>query len=162
MRLLYDLQLYRVSVINKALIMEFLVVTTSKIEKLILLMQKHDLSELHVQYDANSSVTVKTKAPSFASDMPNGMTCYPTQVAEQVQVRSPMVGTVYLSPKPGEQPYVKPGQKVRKGDTLCLVEAMKMFNKIQADRDGIIAKVLVKDTNNVDYDQPLFVWQDSV
>jgi acetyl-CoA carboxylase biotin carboxyl carrier protein len=68
-----------------------------------------------------------------------------------------MVGTVYLSPAPGSPPFVSVGQKVKIGDTLCLIEAMKMFNKIEADKSGTISARLVESEQPVEYDQPLFI-----
>src|SRR3990167_6601706 len=73
------------------------------------------------------------------------------------KVKSPMVGTVYLSGTPGKPPFVSVGQKVKIGDTLCLIEAMKMFNKIEADKTGTISARLVENEQPVEYDQPLFI-----
>jgi acetyl-CoA carboxylase biotin carboxyl carrier protein len=73
------------------------------------------------------------------------------------EVRSPMVGTVYLAPSPGEKPFVEVGQNVSQGDTLCIVEAMKMFNPIEADRSGVISARLVENSSPVEYNQPLFI-----
>ena len=70
---------------------------------------------------------------------------------------SPMVGTVYLSPEPGEKTYVKKGQLIKKGDTLLIIEAMKTFNPIKATKPGKIIKILVNDGESVEYGQPLIV-----
>lgn len=72
-------------------------------------------------------------------------------------VNSPMVGTVYLSSAPGASHFVTPGQTVKAGDALCLIEAMKMFNRIDANKAGIIKAILVENGQPVEYDQPLFV-----
>lgn len=72
-------------------------------------------------------------------------------------VKSPMVGTVYLSSRPGEKPFVEVGQPVKVGDTLCIVEAMKMFNQIEADKAGIVSARLVDNAAPIEYDQPLFI-----
>ena len=72
-------------------------------------------------------------------------------------VKSPMVGTVYLSAAPGSAPFVSVGQKVKMGDTLCIIEAMKMFNKIEADKAGTISARLIENEQPVEYDQPLFI-----
>ncbi len=72
-------------------------------------------------------------------------------------VTSPMVGTVYLSPNPGSDPFVQVGSTVKTGDTLCLVEAMKMFNRIEAHKDGVVTQILVNDNQSIEYGQPLFV-----
>lgn len=73
------------------------------------------------------------------------------------QVRSPMVGTLYSSPTPEAEPFVKLGQTVKVGDTLCIVEAMKMFNEIEADRAGKIKEILISNGEPVEYEQPLFI-----
>ncbi|MFC3909213.1 acetyl-CoA carboxylase biotin carboxyl carrier protein [Legionella dresdenensis] len=73
------------------------------------------------------------------------------------KVRSPMVGTMYTSPSPDSAPFVTIGQSVKAGDTLCIIEAMKMFNEIEADRAGKIAAILVANGDPVEYDQALFV-----
>lgn len=71
-------------------------------------------------------------------------------------IKSPMVGTVYLAASPGEPAFVKEGQTVNKGDVLCLIEAMKMFNKVKADRTGIIQACHIKDGSCAEFDQVLF------
>jgi acetyl-CoA carboxylase biotin carboxyl carrier protein len=75
-------------------------------------------------------------------------------------VRAPMVGTVYLSPSPDSPEFVEVGQNVKKGDLLCLVEAMKMFNQIEADKTGKIKARLVDNGQPVEYDQALFIIED--
>ncbi len=71
-------------------------------------------------------------------------------------VRSPMVGIAFLSPEPGAESFVKAGDTVQKGETLCLIEAMKTFNPLKADRSGIVKQVLVDNGQPVEFDQPLF------
>ena len=71
-------------------------------------------------------------------------------------VRAPMVGTFYRSPSPGAKPFVEVGQTVKQGQTLCIIEAMKMLNQIEADRNGVIAEILVENGQPVEFDQPLF------
>lgn len=73
------------------------------------------------------------------------------------KVRSPMVGTMYSSPSPDAAPFVTVGQMVKQGDTLCIIEAMKMFNEIEADRSGKIIEILVANGEPIEYDQPLFI-----
>jgi acetyl-CoA carboxylase biotin carboxyl carrier protein len=72
-------------------------------------------------------------------------------------VKSPMVGTFYRSPSPGAKPFVEVGQSVKQGDTLCIIEAMKLLNQIEADRAGVVKKVLVENGQPVEYGQPLVV-----
>ena len=73
-----------------------------------------------------------------------------------VSIDSPMVGIIYLTPKPSTPPFAKKGQKIKKGDTICLIEAMKTFNEIKSDRDCTIKTVLVKNGEAVEFGQPLF------
>lgn len=72
-------------------------------------------------------------------------------------VKSPIVGTFYESPSPDSDPFVKVGDTVQKGDTLCIVEAMKIMNEIEAEFSGTVQKLLVEDGQPVEYDQPLFI-----
>lgn len=74
-----------------------------------------------------------------------------------VSITSPMVGTFYSKPSPDSEPYVKVGTKVKKGDIVCIIEAMKLMNEIEAECDGEISKVLVNDGEPVEYGKPLFV-----
>ena len=69
---------------------------------------------------------------------------------------APLVGTFYAAPKPGEPKFVEVGQKVSKGQTLCIIEAMKIFNEIESDFDGEIAEILVDDSSPVEFNQPIF------
>ena len=71
-------------------------------------------------------------------------------------IDSPMVGIIYITPKPSSPPFIKKGQKVKKGDTICLIEAMKTFNEIKSDKDGLIKDILVKNGEAVEFGQPLF------
>lgn len=95
---------------------------------------------------------------SFAESLPDT----PTATIEQAipsgyTVESPMVGSFYRSPSPGEKPFVEIGQSVNVGDTLCIIEAMKLLNEIEADRSGVIKMILVESGQPVEYGQPLFV-----
>ena len=73
-----------------------------------------------------------------------------------LSIDSPMVGIIYLTPKPSSPPFAKKGQKIKKGDTICLIEAMKTFNEIKSDRDCSIKSILVKNGEAVEFGQPLF------
>ena len=77
--------------------------------------------------------------------------------SEKHMLRSPMVGSIYLAPTPGAKPFIEIGQHVEAGDTLCLIEAMKMFNQIEADRSGKVTARLVENASPVEFDQPLFI-----
>ncbi len=71
-------------------------------------------------------------------------------------VKSPMVGTFYIKPNPSANPYVEVGKKVKKGDVLCIIEAMKLMNEIESEFDGEIAEIFIKDGEAVEYGKPLF------
>ena len=79
--------------------------------------------------------------------------------SEAKLMKSPMVGTFYRSASPTAAPFVEEGQAVKEGDTLCIIEAMKMMNQIQADRAGVIKKILVENGSTVEFDQPLFEFE---
>jgi acetyl-CoA carboxylase biotin carboxyl carrier protein len=77
--------------------------------------------------------------------------------AKLITVKSPMIGTFYRSSGPDKEPFVKVGDNVSKGDVLCIIEAMKLFNEIESENEGKIVKFLVDDATPVEYDQPLFL-----
>ena len=72
-------------------------------------------------------------------------------------VKSPMVGTFYRAPNPGASPFVEVGQSIKEGEPLCIIEAMKLLNEIEADKSGVIKEILVENGEPVEYGQPLFV-----
>jgi acetyl-CoA carboxylase biotin carboxyl carrier protein len=94
-------------------------------------------------------------APAPAAAAPAPQAEAPADVAGAL--KSPMVGTVYLSPEPGAQPFVKVGDSVKQGDTVLIVEAMKVMNPIAADKAGTIKAILVENAQPIEYDQPLVV-----
>lgn len=110
-----------------------------------------------VPVHAPMPVAFSTPAPQTASTS----SVLTDDTPEGHAVKSPMVGTAYLSSNPGDPPFVKIGQHVNVGDTLCLIEAMKMFNKIEADKSGVISARLVENEQPVEFDQPLFIIDDS-
>ncbi|MED7789195.1 acetyl-CoA carboxylase biotin carboxyl carrier protein [Francisella sp. 19X1-34] len=109
-----------------------------------------------------SSVAPATVAAPAASNAPASAAPEASQIEEKQEVsgeeiKSPMVGTFYSAPSPDAAPYVKEGQEVKKGDVLCIIEAMKIMNKIEAEKGGKIVKVLAKDGDAIQFDQPLFI-----
>jgi acetyl-CoA carboxylase biotin carboxyl carrier protein len=147
-----------------------------KIKKLIELLEESQLSEIEI-HEGEESVrlirnSVAASAPALGpviSSIPQE-TSSPSAPAQEAPsesdlpdfpdgevVRSPMVGTFYSSPNPETPAFVKEGSKVGMGDTLCLIEAMKMFNQIEAEIAGQIVAVLVEDGQPVEFDEPLFV-----
>ena len=81
----------------------------------------------------------------------------PTETSGLVTITSPIVGTFYRSPSPDADPYVEEGEYVKRGQVLCIVEAMKLMNEIESEVDGRITKILVESTKPVEYGQPLFL-----
>lgn len=146
---------------------------TRKIRKLIELVKETGIGELEVTSGEESvriscqstivpaapQVVPAVAAPTPASSTPTAATEAPAQhpVHDGHEVTSPMVGTAYLASTPGADPFVAVGQHVKAGDTLCLIEAMKMFNKIEADIAGTVSARLIDNGTPVEYDQPLFI-----
>ena len=98
----------------------------------------------------NSNQQVKTDLTKYSE------TSTQEKSSNIITIDSPMVGIIYLTPKPSSPPFVKKGQKVKKGDTICLIEAMKTFNEIKSDKDGLIKNILVKNGEAIEFGQPLF------
>ena len=144
-------------------------VDTDLVRQLAELLNSGDLSEIEVQ-DGERRIVVKrnlatgyvTAAPAPAAApqqaaAPAAAAPPPDPAAHPGAVKSPMVGTVYLSGEPGSAPFIAPGTQVNAGDTLLIVEAMKVMTPITAPRAGIVRQVLVMDAQPVEYDQPLVI-----
>ena len=153
-----------------------------KVKKLIELLEQSDVAEIEI-HEGEESVRISRHGGSTSLFMPAGMTMQPAAApvaapagaaadgsAAPVKpgdelldglageiVRSPMVGTFYRSPTPGSAPFVDEGQKVKAGDTLCIIEAMKILNQIESERAGTVRRILVENGQPVEYNQPLFV-----
>ena len=105
---------------------------------------------------SNKSGSVQI-AQNPISRQPQNVSNTPTNESSSMQsIDSPMVGIIYLTPKPSSPPFVKSGQKIKKGDTICLIEAMKTFNEIKSDKDGVVKSILIKNGEAVEFGQPLF------
>jgi len=156
-----------------------------QIQDLVKLVSRSDLSELKVEKD-NFKITLKkgSSTPSINQGVKYEQALIPVQQVEQSQVsniettqekiaqpghptseennyitiKSPMIGTFYRASGPDKEPFVKIGDVVNKGDHICIIEAMKLFNEIESEVDGKIMKVLVEDATPVEYDQPLFLF----
>ena len=99
---------------------------------------------------------VATSAPTVAaSAAPEAVA--PSDDSKYITVKSPMIGTFYRTPGPDKDPFVNVGDTINSGDKVCIIEAMKTFNEIEAEVSGKIVKVLVDNASPVDYDQPLFL-----
>ena len=105
---------------------------------------------------SNNSSSVQV-AHNPVSRQPQNISNNQTSESSNMQsIDSPMVGIIYLTPKPSSPPFAKKGQKIKKGDIICLIEAMKTFNEIKSDRDCIIKSVMVENGEAVEFGQPLF------
>ena len=97
---------------------------------------------------------VNETAPAAAAPAPPAAEAAPA--SDSHLVRSPIVGTFYASPSPDAEPFVRVGDRVKKGQVLCIVEAMKLMNEIESDADGTVQQILVKNAQPVEYGEPLF------
>ena len=104
---------------------------------------------------AQHQMSNSAPASSFAAAAPPAESAPPATAVDAI--KSPMVGTVFLSPEPGAKPFIAAGQKVAVGDTLLIVEAMKVMNPILATKAGTVRQILVADAQPIEYDQPLVV-----
>ncbi|MCK4278398.1 MAG: acetyl-CoA carboxylase biotin carboxyl carrier protein [Desulfurellaceae bacterium] len=133
------------------------------IKKLIVLMQKSEMTEFKYR-DDDFYISLKKEQLQVISSVQSKSAIEkeeeikkPSKEKELIEIKSPMVGTFYCSPSPGAPPYVEQGQDVKKGDVLCIVEAMKVMNEIEAEFPCIIKKVMVKDAQRVEYGTTLFL-----
>jgi len=146
-----------------------------KVKKLIELLEESGVAEIEIhegeesvrisRYSSNAPLAVQAAAPAPVA-APAAAGAPVVSAAEQPAeksvpaghtVDSPMVGTFYRAPTPGAKAFVEVGQQVSEGDTLCIIEAMKMLNQIEADKSGIIEAILVDNAEPVEYGQVLFV-----
>ena len=105
---------------------------------------------------SNNSGSVQIAQSPISSQPQNVSNTLTNESSNMQSIDSPMVGIIYLTPKPSSPPFVKSGQKIKKGDTICLIEAMKTFNEIKSDKDGVVKSILVKNGEAVEFGQPLF------
>jgi acetyl-CoA carboxylase biotin carboxyl carrier protein len=140
-----------------------------KLKKLIDLVQESGISELEVTEgeekvkivrSGGSSVFYAAASPLSTPAAP--LIAGPAVAAAPVEipghlVKSPMVGTFYRSPSPGAKPFVEVGDTVKSGDTICIIEAMKLLNEIECDKDGVIKAILVENGQPVEYGEPLVI-----
>ena len=133
---------------------------TEQIKELIKVLEDSSLSVLEIVEKDGSKIRLKKAQPAhqIVNTIPvaNGVAS-PAPVADNSKtIDAPIVGVFYAASAPGKAPYVSTGKKVKKGDVVCIIEAMKCMNEIQAEEDGEIVEVLVKDGELVEYGQPLF------
>ncbi|MDE1197684.1 acetyl-CoA carboxylase, biotin carboxyl carrier protein [Pseudomonas sp. Bc-h] len=145
-----------------------------KVKKLIELLEESGIDELEIregeesvrisrhsktpaqQYYAPAPVAAPVAAPAPAAAPVAAAEAPSAPKLNGTVVKSPMVGTFYRTPAPGSPAFVEVGKTVKKGDTICIVEAMKMMNHIEAEVSGVIESILVENGQPVEYDQPLF------
>lgn len=147
-----------------------------KVKKLIELLEESNIAEIEIK-EGEETVRISRGSvvqagyamppmgmpmmPAMAPQAVAAPAAAPAAPAEEVveghMVRSPMVGTFYRASTPGGKPFVLEGQSVTQGETLCIIEAMKILNQIECDKTGKIKKILVENGQPVEYDQPLFV-----
>lgn len=96
-------------------------------------------------------------APAVAPQAPAAEKPAETKASNLIQIKSPMIGTFYRTPNPDSPAFVSVGDKVKPGDTVCIIEAMKLFNEIESEVTGTIVEILVENASPVEYDQPLFL-----
>jgi acetyl-CoA carboxylase biotin carboxyl carrier protein len=141
-----------------------------KIKKLIEIIEESDIAELEIKegeesirisrYSAAPATVAYTPAPAAVPATATTATAALAPVEEKITghvVKSPMVGTFYRSASPGTKVFAEIGQSVQVGDTLCIIEAMKILNQIESDKSGTVTKILVENAEPVEYGQPLFI-----
>ena len=143
-----------------------------KIKKLIELLEESDLAEIEIHEDKESvrisrTSQIVTAQPTMVAAPPQAAAPVATTDAAPKAVEaavvsgnpitSPMVGTFYRSAAPGSKPFAEVGQRVNVGDTLCIIEAMKMLNQIEADKAGVIVDILVENGQPVEYGETIFI-----
>jgi acetyl-CoA carboxylase biotin carboxyl carrier protein len=140
-----------------------------KIKKLIEIIEESEIAELEIK-EGEEWIRINrySSAPAPVAYAAPAVAAAPAPVAapaaapaeEKVTghvVKSPMVGTFYRAASPGSKPFTDVGQSVQLGDTLCIIEAMKILNQIEADKSGTVTKILVENAQPVEYGQPLFI-----
>jgi acetyl-CoA carboxylase biotin carboxyl carrier protein len=141
-----------------------------KLKTLIDLVAESGISELEITEGEGKVRIVKAPPQVVAAPMPitvaaapapapvaNAAPAAPAPAPSGHQLKSPMVGTFYRSGQPGADPFVSVGSQVKEGDTLCIIEAMKLMNEIEADKSGTIREILAENGSPVEFGQPLFV-----
>ncbi len=139
-----------------------------KIKKLIEIIEESDIAELEIK-EGEESIRISrysaapatvAYAPATVATTTLASPALAAPVEEKISghiVKSPMVGTFYRSASPGTKVFTEVGQAVQAGDTLCIIEAMKILNQIESDKSGTITKILVENAEPVEYGQPLFI-----
>ena len=128
-----------------------------KIKELVKILDELKLTELSYS-DGKTSIKVGKSSSISSRIIEQDISSSPSvnkHTKKFIGVKSPMVGTAYLAAKPGAEPFIKIGAKVKKGDTVLIIEAMKTMNHIPSTQDGVVEEILVKDGESVEFDQEL-------
>jgi acetyl-CoA carboxylase biotin carboxyl carrier protein len=146
-----------------------------KVKKLIELLEESGIAEIEIKEGEESvrisrmpaaiapqvthlaAVPTAATAPTVAAEVAAAESAAPKPKPSEHVITAPMVGTFYASPSPGAKPFVEIGDEIKLGQILCIIEAMKMMNQIEADRAGRIASVMARNGDPVEFGQPLFV-----
>lgn len=140
-----------------------------EVKALAEIMKENGLTSVKIKFDENFEISLERAASPAAVAAPVQVSAAPTAAVDAAQpsaateikggtaVKSPMVGVFYSAPSPEDEPFVKVGDKVKKGDVLCIVEAMKLMNEITSEYDGEIAEVCCEDGGLVEFGQTLFI-----
>lgn len=114
-----------------------------------------------IQQSAPIQAPVQTPVEASAPAAPAADKAADTEAADNssnyIEIKSPIIGTLYRKPSPDKPPFVKVGDTISAGDTVCMIEAMKLFNEVESEVSGKIVKVLIEDSTPVEFDQPLFL-----
>ena len=137
-----------------------------EIQDIINFIKKTDLDDVSIETE-NYKIRVKknnTEITQLKEKIPVEIENDKTKPIEEIEIetnhitiKSPMIGTLYRSPNPESEPYINEGDTIYVGQTICIIEAMKLFNEIESEFSGKIIKILVDDTSPVEFDQPLFI-----
>ena len=147
-----------------------------KVKKLMEMLEESSLAEMEIiegeesirlsksSNMPNSNIVNQVPANVISTNTPLGVTSEQSAVTEEVEekisgheIKSPMVGTFYEAPSPGSKPFVNIGDTVKAGDTLCIIEAMKMLNQIESDKSGVVKAIFVENGQPVEFNQVLFL-----
>jgi len=147
-----------------------------KVKKLMEMLEESSLAEMEIiegeesirlsksSNMPNSNIVNQVPANVISTNTPLGVTSEQSAAKEEVEekisgheIKSPMVGTFYEAPSPGSKPFVNIGDTVKAGDTLCIIEAMKMLNQIESEKSGVIKAILAENGQPVEFNQVLFI-----
>ena len=143
-----------------------------KLKEIIYILENSDINEIDINFwgrkyrvvkspginvvdqklKSDTDILIQDSSTTTPQDKPSAN----SESANHNQILSPMPGTFYSAPSPEAEPFVKAGDAVKKGQTLCIVEAMKIMNEIEAESNGVISEILIKNGDPVEYNQPLF------